>query len=61
METIPNDRLDPILNATVQAVEEAIINSIVANQTMTGAEGRKVIALPHDRVREAVKKYGRLP
>jgi L-aminopeptidase/D-esterase-like protein len=61
VETIPNDRLDPILNATVQAVEEAIINSIVANQTMTGAEGRKVIALPHDRVREALKKYGRLP
>ena len=61
VETIPNDRLDPILNATVQAVEEAIINSIVVKQTMTGAEGRKVIALPHDRVREALKKYGRLP
>ncbi len=61
VQTIPNDRLDPILNATVQAVEEAIINSIVANQTMTGAEGRKVIALPHDRVRDALKKYGRLP
>lgn len=61
VETIPNDRLDPILNATVQAVEEAIINSLVANQTMTGVDGRKVMALPHDRVREALKKYGRLP
>ena len=61
VQTIPNDRLDPILNATVQSVEEAIINSIVANQTMTGAEGRKVIALPHDRVRDALKKYGRAP
>jgi D-aminopeptidase len=61
VETIPNDRLDPILNATVHAVEEAIINSIVVNQTMTGAEGRKVIALPHDRVRDALKKYGREP
>jgi L-aminopeptidase/D-esterase-like protein len=61
VQTIPNDRLDPILNATVQAVEEAIINSIVANQPMTGVEGRKVIALPHDRVRDALKKYGRLP
>jgi D-aminopeptidase len=61
VETIPNDRLDPILSATVQAVEEAIINSLVANQTMTGIDGHKVIALPHDRVREALKKYGRLP
>ena len=61
VETIPNDRLDPILNATVQSVEEAIINSLVVNQTMTGAEGRKVIALPHDRVRDALKKYGRAP
>ena len=59
VETIPNDRLDPILNATVQAVEEAIINSIVANQPMTGAEGRTVVALPHERVRELLKKYGR--
>ena len=60
VETIPNDRLDPIFSATVQAVEEAIINSIVANQPMTGIEGRKIVALPHDRVREALKKYGRL-
>ncbi|HSH37871.1 MAG TPA: P1 family peptidase, partial [Chthoniobacterales bacterium] len=60
VQTIPNDRLDGIFNATVQAVEEAIINSIVANQTMTGANDRKVIALPHDRVRDALKKFGRL-
>ena len=59
VETIPNDRLDPILNGTVQAVEEAIINSLVANRSMTGANDRKVIALPHDRVRELFKKYGR--
>ena len=60
VQTIPNDRIDPIFNATVQAVEEAIINSIVANQPMTGIEGRKVIALPHDRLRDVLKKYGRL-
>jgi L-aminopeptidase/D-esterase-like protein len=59
VETIPNDRLDGIFNATVQAVEEAIINSIVANEPMTGIDGRKVIALPHDRLREVLKKYGR--
>ena len=60
VQTIPNDRLDGIFTATVQAVEEAIINSLVANESMTGAEGRKVIALPHDRVRDVLKKYGRL-
>ncbi len=60
VQTIPNDRLDPILSATVQAVEEAIINSIVANRSMTGIEDRKVGALPHDRVRDALKKFGRL-
>ena len=59
VQTIPNDRLDPIFNGTVQAVEEAIINSIAANQTMTGIEDRKIIGLPHDRVRAALKKYGR--
>ena len=60
VRTIPNDRLDPIFAATVQAVEEAIINSMVANQSMTGIEGRRVIALPPDRLREALKKYRRL-
>lgn len=59
VETIPNDRLDSIFEATVQATEEAIINSIVANQGMTGRDGHRVDALPHDRVRELLKKYGR--
>jgi len=59
VQTIPNDRLDGIFNATVEAVEEAIVNSIVAGQTMTGADDHKIVALPHDRVRELLKKYGR--
>jgi L-aminopeptidase/D-esterase-like protein len=58
--TIPNDRLDPIFNATVQSVEEAIVNALVANQSMTGIDGRRVDALPHDRLRAALKKYNRL-
>ena len=57
---LPNDQLDPIFLATVQATEEAVINAMVAAETMTGVDGHTVIALPHDRLREALKKYNRL-
>jgi D-aminopeptidase len=57
---IPNDRLDPVFAATVQATEEAVINAMVAAETMTGIENHKVIALPHDKLREVLKKYNRL-
>jgi L-aminopeptidase/D-esterase-like protein len=60
VETIPNDRLDGIFEATVQAVEEAIVNALVANQSMTGRDDHEVDALPHDRLRVALKKYNRL-
>jgi L-aminopeptidase/D-esterase-like protein len=58
--TVPNDRMDPIFTATVQSVEEAIINAMVANRPMTGRDSHRVDALPHDRVRELLKKYNRL-
>jgi D-aminopeptidase len=57
---LPNGDLDPIFLATVQATEEAVINAMVAAETMTGINNRKVIALPHDRLREVLKKYNRL-
>jgi D-aminopeptidase len=57
---LPNDQLDPIFLATVQATEEAVINAMIAAETMTGANNRTVIALPHDRLREVLKKYNRL-
>ena len=57
---LPNDALDPIFLATVQATEEAVVNAMVAAETMTGINGRTVIALPHDRLREVLKKYNRL-
>jgi D-aminopeptidase len=57
---LPNDSLDPIFLATVQATEEAVINAMVAAKTMTGINDRTVIALPHDRLREVLKKYNRL-
>ena len=57
---IPNDLLNPLFYATVQATEEAIVNAMVAARTMTGADGVRVHALPHDRLRAAMKKYNRL-
>jgi D-aminopeptidase len=57
---LPNDSLDPIFLATVQATEEAVVNAMVAAETMKGINGHEVIALPHDRLREVLKKYNRL-
>jgi D-aminopeptidase len=57
---LPNDSLDPIFLATVQATEEAVVNAMVAAKTMTGINDRTVIGLPHDRLREVLKKYNRL-
>jgi L-aminopeptidase/D-esterase-like protein len=57
---LPNERMDPLFEATVQATEEAIINALVAARTTTGRDDHKVIALPHDRLRTALKKHNRL-
>jgi len=57
---LPNDSLNPVFEATVQATEEAIINAMVGAETMTGVNGHKVFALPHDRLRQVLKKYNRL-
>src|SRR5881275_2216421 len=60
VQTIPNDLMDPIFTGVVHATEEAVINALVDNQTMTGADNHRVEALPHDRLRELLKKYNRL-
>ena len=57
---LANDDLDPVFLATVQATEEAIINALVAAEDMTGINEKKVLALPHDRLREVLTKYNRL-
>ncbi|HET7617343.1 MAG TPA: P1 family peptidase [Vicinamibacterales bacterium] len=57
---LPNDSIDPLFEATIQGVEEAIVNAMVAARTMTGRDGRTVPGLPHDRVREILRKYNRL-
>jgi D-aminopeptidase len=61
LKMLPNDKLEPVFAATVQATEEAIINAMVAAETMTGIENHKVIALPHDQLRAVLKKYNRHP
>ena len=60
VQMLPNERINPLFAATVQATEEAIVNALVAAETMVGANGRKVYALPHDRLRQVLKKYNRL-
>jgi L-aminopeptidase/D-esterase-like protein len=57
---LPNQRLSPIFLATVEATEEAVVNAMVAAKTMKGINDFEVIGLPHDRLREVLKKYNRL-
>jgi len=57
---IPNPRLTAFFQATVEATEEAIVNALVAADTMTGIDGRRAIALPHDRLIEVLRRYNRL-
>jgi len=57
---LPNEQLNPLFLATVQATEEAIVNAMVAAETMKGINDFEVIALPHDRLREVLRKYNRL-
>ena len=60
LKMLANQQLNPIFLATVQATEEAVVNAMVAAETMTGINDRTVIALPHDKLREVLKKYNRL-
>jgi L-aminopeptidase/D-esterase-like protein len=60
LKMVPNDMMDPFFEATVQATEEAIVNALVAAETMVGRDGNRVNALPHDRLRAVLKKYNRL-
>ncbi len=56
VQTIPNDRMDPIFTAVVEATEEAVVNALVDNHSMTGRDNHRVEALPHDRLRKLLKK-----
>ena len=56
VQTIPNDLMDPLFTGVVQATEEAVVNALVDNQSMTGRDNHHVEALPHDRLRELMKR-----
>ncbi len=60
LEMLPNDLMSEIFRATVQATEESIVNALVAAETMTGINGNTVYAIPHDRLKEVLRKYNRL-
>ena len=60
VEMLPNRMISPLFEATVQAVEEAIVNTLVAAETMEGINNNKVWALPHDRLIQIMKKYNRI-
>ena len=57
---LPNDLINPIFEATVQATEEAIINAMIAAETMEGINGNTIYALPHAKVISILKKYNRI-
>jgi D-aminopeptidase len=59
VQTIPNDLMDPLFAGVVQATEEAVVNALVDNQSMTGRDNHRVEALPHDRLREILKRVHR--
>ncbi len=58
-QMLPNDQMSPLFLATVQATEEAIINALIAANTMIGVNGNTMHALPHDRLKQVMKKYNR--
>jgi D-aminopeptidase len=60
IEMLPNERINRLFNAVTQATEEAIVNAMVAAETMKGINGNTIYALPHDQLREILKKYNRL-
>jgi L-aminopeptidase/D-esterase-like protein len=52
---LSNARISALFSATVEATEEAIVNALVAAETMTGINGRRIEALPHDRLRQLIR------
>jgi D-aminopeptidase len=57
---LPNEAMDPLFEATVQASEEAIVNAMVASDTMTGIDSHTVIGLPRDQLVKVLQKYNRI-
>ena len=61
MRAVDDRFIDPLFMATIEATEEAVINALVAAETMTGRDGFTAHALPHDRLVDAMARHGRGP
>ena len=59
IRSVDNEHIDPLLGASALATEEAIINSMVAAEDMTGHKGFSVKALPHDELQKVMRQYNR--
>ncbi len=60
LNMLSNRRIDDLFEATVFATEEAVINAMVAAETMVGRDNHRTIALPHEELKQTLRKYGRL-
>jgi len=60
LDTLANEELNPLFIATIQAVEEAIINALIAGREMTGNRGNTVSAIDHEQLKSLLRKYNRL-
>jgi len=60
LKMLANDQMNGLFDATADATEEAIVNAMVGAQTMTGFQGHQVAGLPHDAVKDALRKYNRI-
>jgi len=60
LEMLPNEKINPLFEAATAATEEAIVNAMVAAETMEGINGNKVYAIPHDRLISILRKYNRI-
>ncbi len=59
LRMLPHAQLDPFFEAAADVVEESILNALTEAESMTGFKGRRADALPLDRVREILRRYGR--
>lgn len=57
---LPSGMLNPLFSATIEAAEEAIVNAMIAAETMTGADYWRSYAIPHEPLKQILRKYGRL-
>ena len=60
VKMLPNDDLNPLFLATVQSVEEAVVNALIAAKSMKGINDFEVDAIPHAELQQVLRKYNRL-